>query len=199
MTCSWTSSPTRPSWNWSSLETAQPLVSRTNMYKDVHLLLLFISRLLSNLWRTDVYIPQSLFFFNMCWMCLQTACMSQPLGPLTCVVPVYFPETDCFLRLFAVLSSWFFFFFTKDYDKKSWFFFLVKVDKLNAILFFRSNVRDRNTESYGPEGESDGLLRHHSTDRLLQWHSEHCTLGSWTFPGQKVQSLTLAWKWDIKS
>lgn len=98
-----------------------------------------------------------------------------------------FPEIVCSFKLMV------FFFFTKDYDKKSWFFFLVKIDKLNAILFFRSNVRDRNTESYGPEGESDGLLRHHSTDRLLQWHSEHCTLGSWTFPGQKVQSLTLGW------
>lgn len=135
MTCSWTSSPTRPSWNWSSLETAQPLVSRTNMYKDVHLLLLFISRLLSNLWRTDVYIPQSLFFFNMCWMCLQTACMSQPLGPLTCVVPVYFPDTDCFLRLFAVLSSWFFFFSQKTMIKKADSFFWLRLISLMPFCF----------------------------------------------------------------
>lgn len=54
---------------------------------------------------------------------------------------------------------------------------------------YRSDVRDRNSENSRPESEPDGLLRHHSTDRLLQWHSEHPAVGSWTFPGQKVKNF----------
>lgn len=63
---------------------------------------------------------------------------------------------------------------------------LALIEKLMTFCFFRSDVCDRNTESSRPEGEPDGLLRHHSTNWLLQWHSEYLTVGSWTFQGKSA-------------
>lgn len=57
-----------------------------------------------------------------------------------------------------------------------------------VFVFFRFDVCDRNTESPRPEGEPDGVLCHHSTDWLLQWHPEHPSVGPWAFQGQRAQT-----------
>lgn len=74
-TCSWMSSPTPPSWNWSSSETVQPLVSCTYKYKHRRL---HFKPFLNSL-TTNIYVSVSFWgFFFPTYMCLQLG-LSQPL------------------------------------------------------------------------------------------------------------------------
>lgn len=74
MTYSWMNLPTPPWWNWSSLETAHPLVSRTYIHSYVIRTSFPSIWGLISLWWLHVYVPS---FNGLVLRCLQTSIMSK--------------------------------------------------------------------------------------------------------------------------